>query len=149
MITTQHFLPLVFWLKSLNIFPKIFKLETMKNYLIATLFLIPFTLQANLVKFPLYKMGVKFDKNETYFLATPETVNEIKREFFENTEVCESSRNSLDIALSNESFQVFYNENNYNEKIQFAKTPLFIINEENSQGLKEIFQEQCLVVKGD
>lgn len=111
------------------------------------LLLIPFNSHANLVKFPLYKTGIKIDKPENYFLLTPENVNELKRNILGIIEVCESSKVSLEKAILNPNYQVLWNENNYNEFISFVKFPHFNVNRNTTQSLKEKLKEQCYSFK--
>ena len=102
----------------------------MKTKLFLILFFLPFTIQANLEKFPLYDIGIKFDKPETYFLMTPENVNALRKENFSIVSVCEASKKILELALSNPNYNVLINEKNYNETITFIKLPHYEVNQE-------------------
>jgi tetratricopeptide (TPR) repeat protein len=119
----------------------------MKCNLFLLLLIVPFTVKANPLKFPLYKIGVKFDKPETHFLLTPEKVNILKKEIFVIVKVCEASKKSLEEALSNPNYQVLLNENNYNEIITFVKFPHFEVTQEIPESLKERLKEQCYSLK--
>jgi tetratricopeptide (TPR) repeat protein len=119
----------------------------MKTKLFLILFFLPFTIQANLEKFPLYDIGIKFDKPETYFLMTSENVNALRKENFSIVSVCEASKKILELALSNPNYNVLINEKNYNETITFIKLPHYEVNQEISQFLKEKIKEQCYTLK--
>ncbi len=124
--------------------PNAFKVRLKLHFF---LLFIPFTLQANIVKFPLYRIGVKFDKPGTYYLLTPENVNKIKKDLFSIVDVCEGSKKSFEKTFSNPNFQVILNERNYNEIITFTKFPHFTVSKEISGTLKERLINQCYSFK--
>ena len=98
-------------------------------------------------RFPLYKMGIKVQKEGNYFLLTPEKIKELKDSYYRLIDVCEDSKLALDMAIKNPNYQVLINEYNYNEIITFIKFPQFPFDKDFPEFLQNKLRENCYSIK--
>jgi len=98
-------------------------------------------------RFPLYKIGIKIQKPENYYLLTTEKVKEFKRNSFNNINVCNDSELTLENALKNPDYQIIVNENDLNDLIMFIKFPKTQIDKKIPEILQEKWKANCYSVK--
>jgi len=117
-----------------------------KIYNVPIFLLTPFLLLAAPEKYPIYTLGIKFEKPTNYFLATSETKNDLKKSLFSSNLICSSAKKAIEISFSKPNFKLFLNDESYNEQIYFYKIPKFKIGKEVSKSAKDRIKEQCFIV---
>lgn len=94
-------------------------------------------------KFPLNKIGIKFEKPLDFVLLTSANVHQIKMDISEMYNYCENSRIALERAITNPRWQVLLNVKDLNETITFVQLPFIEINNENINSIKEKIKQEC------